>query len=64
MKRAAAQSLLRCRPFHGLNAFITIAVLGLAPQALFCHLLRRFRAQPALRYLFAGIANIDLIGFA
>jgi len=28
-----------------------MANLGLAPQALCCHLLRRFRAQDPLRYL-------------
>jgi hypothetical protein len=40
--------LLRCRPFHGLNASIDNANLGLAPQALFCHPLRGLGAQMKL----------------
>ena len=41
----SAELNTRCRPFHGLDARIYYLILGLAPQALCCHLLRRFRAQ-------------------
>jgi hypothetical protein len=36
-----------CRPFHGLN-FLLITILGLMPQALRLHLLRRFLCQTML----------------
>jgi len=45
VKRATAQSTRGCRPFHGLGASVVWANLGLAPQALCCHLLRRLRWQ-------------------
>ena len=46
MKRATALP-----PAPRARAPFFTSFLGLAPQALFCHLLRRFRAQHALRYL-------------
>jgi hypothetical protein len=39
--------------FAGLMA-IFISILGLAPQALFCHLLRRFRHKKLNVTCFAG----------
>jgi hypothetical protein len=44
------QRVTACRfhavaPFHGLNRFFLILILGLAPQALCCHLLRRLSAR-------------------
>src|SRR5689334_23097153 len=41
------RSIRRCRPFHGLTSLIISVILGLAPQALCCHLLRRFKNSDA-----------------
>jgi len=53
-KRATALNRKRCRPLRGLRALLINADLGLAPQALFCHLLRRFSAQHIYVTCFAG----------
>jgi len=56
-KRATALNRKRCRPLRGLRALLINADLGLAPQALFCHLLRRFRANSFRVTCSAGSAH-------
>jgi hypothetical protein len=55
MKRATALP-----PAPRARASLFHSVLGLAPQALFCHLLRRFRAQHAQRSCLQVISVLGL----
>ena len=43
MKWAAAVSVLRCRPLTRASFELCHSILGLAPQAICCHLLRRLK---------------------
>jgi len=48
-QRATAFVILRCRPLRGLNYFLLLVILGLAPQALCCRPLRGLHAVAAAR---------------